>query len=157
MRTLALLVLIALAGCNREKSVYSSRDGSVTLEKKHGDVSTMKITGSDGKQVSVDFNAGSVPADYPKDIPVYGGAKTVMAQSTNEKNAHTLMLETADPVNKIADFYKSELEKNGWKTENTVATGEMHMMNATKDKRDLLVQIMNSNDKRTISQIVTEK
>ena len=128
------MLTLALAACSRS-STYSTKDGSMTVEQKGKDGGTMVFTGKDGQKVVMDVNGGKVPGDYPKDVPVYDGAKVIMAQSISEKNTHNLVLESNDPADKIADFYKKGLESNGWKIEGTMNMGEMNMFTAVKDNR----------------------
>jgi hypothetical protein len=81
----------------------------------------------------------------------------IMSNSASEKHARHLILESKDPADKIAEYYKKGLDSNGWKIEGTINMGEMNMFTATKDNRQLVVQISNSSDKRSISQILTDK
>ncbi len=153
--SLSTMALIAGLACTRR--TYSTGDGSVTVEQKGKDASTMKFTGRDGKQVSIDMNAGAVPSDYPKDAPVYKNAKVIMAQSMSEKNGRHLMLETADAAPKIVEFYKKELEANGWKTDASMDMGAMSMITANKGNRQIVVQVIGDNDKRSINQTLSDK
>lgn len=152
----AALLAIAGAACKRS-STYSTKDGSMTVEQKGKDVSSMTFTGKDGQKVVMDVGNGKLPADYPKDVPVYDGAKVILSQSASEKNTHNLVLESNDPPEKIAEFYKKGLETNGWKIESTMNMGEMSMFTASKDKRQAVVQVVNAGEKRTISQVLSDK
>lgn len=151
---LAAATLAAVA-CNRH--TYNSADGSVTVQQKGKDVSSMKFTGRDGKQVSIDMNGGSLPADYPKDAPVYRDAKVVIAQTISEKNGRHVMLETSDPAAKVVDYYKKELDVNGWKVDASMDMGGMNMMTASKDNRQLVVQVTGDANKRSINQTLADK
>jgi hypothetical protein len=150
------LAILAFAACSRS-TVYTSKDGSVTVDKKDGKATSMTFTGKDGQKVEINENGGKMPSDYPKDVPVYDGAKVVMSTTVSEKNAKNIVLETQDPVEKIADFYKKGLESNGWKIEGTVATPQMTMYSGTKENRQAVIQIMDSSGKRSISQILSDK
>jgi hypothetical protein len=105
----------------------------------------------------MDVNSGKLPADYPSDVPVYKDVKITVAQSISEKNGRNLVMETGDAAEKVAGFYKTGLESNGWKIEGTVAMGEMNMIKASKDAREFVVQITNAGDKRSIMQTVADK
>src|SRR5690349_15871820 len=50
---------------------------------------------------------GSLPADFPKDVPVYAGAEIVSAATTGGRVG--AVLSTGDAPDKVADFYKSEI------------------------------------------------
>ena len=151
----AACLLFAAGACNRSHTVTTS-DGKVTYQEKGKDAGTVTVTGKDGKTATVDFNQGKIPNDYPKDVPVYSG-KVVMAQSFSEKNARNLMLESSDTADKIAEFYKKELERSGWKTETTVATTGMNMIGANKGAKQIMIQITDSGEKRSIMQVLTDK
>jgi len=154
----AVLICLALAltGC-KKSATYSTSDGSVTVEQKGGDASSMTFASKDGKSVTMNVGGGKIPDDYPKDIPVYPGAKVTLTQSLSEKNTRTLMLETADAADKITEFYKKGLESNGWKVENTMMSGDMNMLTAAKENRQAVLQIMNGGDKRTVNQVISDK
>ena len=92
-------------------------------------------------------STGSLPADFPKDIPVYAGAEIVSAATT----AGTVgaVLSTGDAPEKVADFYKSELEKNGWAKPQAVNMAGTSTMTATKEKRRISVGITKGADGKT--------
>ncbi len=147
--------LVFAAACNRSHTVTTA-DGQVTYKEKGKDAGTVTVIGKDGKTATLDFNQGKIPDDYPKDVPVYSG-KVVMSQAISEKHARNLMLETSDSADKIAEFYRKELERNGWKTETTVATGGMNMIGANKDRKQIVIQISDSGEKRSIMQVLSDK
>jgi hypothetical protein len=152
----ALSAVLGAGACSRG-TTYTSKDGSVTVEKKGPDQSSMTFTGKDGQKVEINTGGGKIPDDFPKDAPVYEGTKVVMSQSANEKNTHTLVLESSDPADKISDFYKKGLESNGWKIDSSMNVAQMSMVTASKDKRQAVVQVMNGPDKRTINQVLSDK
>jgi hypothetical protein len=90
-------------------------------------------------------------------VPIYSPAKIVMSQSISQENARNLVLESADAIDKIVDFYKKGLDSNGWKTESTMTTAQLTMLTSTKDQRQLTLQISDSSDKRHVMQILTDK
>jgi hypothetical protein len=152
----AAILTVAGNGCRRP-STYTVKDGSLTVEQKGKDAGSMTFTGKNGETVAITMNGGKVPDDYPKDVPLYEGTKVIMANSASEKHARHLILESKDPAEKIVEYYKKGLESNGWKVEGTMNMGEMNMFTASKDNRQLVVQISNSADKRTISQVLSDK
>lgn len=142
--------------CSRSHTVTTS-DGKITYKEKDKDAASVTVTGKDGQTATLDFNQNKVPDDYPKDLPVYASGKVMMSQSASDKNARSLMLESSDPSDKIASFYKKELDSKGWKTESTVSTGQMNMISASKDQKQLMIQITDSGEKRSIMQLVSDK
>jgi len=153
---IAVIVTVAFVACSRSRT-YTSKDGSVTVEQKGKDAGSMTFTGKNGETVAITMNGGKVPDDYPKDVPLYEGTKVIMSNTASEKHAKHLVLESTDPADKIAEYYKKGLESNGWKIEGTMNMGEMNMFTASKENRQLVIQIANSADKRTITQILTDK
>ncbi len=135
----------------------STSGGTVTYQDKGKDSTAITVTGKDGKTASLTFNQNKAPDDYPKDVPIYSPAKVVMSQSGSDKNARNLVLESPDAVDKIVDFYKKGLDSNGWKTESTMTTPQMTMFTATKDNRQLLLQISDSGGKRGVMQVISDK
>ncbi len=152
----AVIVTVGGVACRRS-ATYTVKDGSLTVEQKGKDAGSMTFTGKNGETVAINMNGGKVPDDYPKDVPLYEGTKVIMSNSASEKHARHLILESKDPADKIADYYKKALDANGWKIEGTMKMGELNMFTASKDNRQLVVQISNSNDKRTISQVLSDK
>lgn len=149
-------IVLAGAACSRTHTVTTA-DGKVSYQEKGKDSGTITVTGKDGKTATLDFNQNKVPADYPKDVPVYNPAKVVMSQSASEKNTRNLMMESPDAADKIVDFYKKGLEGNGWKTEASVATAQLTILTATKEHKQVMLQITDSGDKRGIMQVIADK
>ena len=152
---LAAIVLLA-TGCNRSQTI-STPEGEVTVTSKDKDSGTFTFTGKDGQKMTMDAGGGQLPADYPKDIPVYKDAKIVVTQTISERNGRNLVLESGDTAEVIAEFYKKELAAREWTIENTMAAGGMNMMSATKDRRQLTVNITDADGKRTVMQFVGDE
>ena len=153
---IAVVLTVGGVACSRSRT-YTSKDGSVTVEQNGKDAGSMTFTGKNGEKVAITMDGGKVPDDYPKDVPLYAGAKVIMSNTASEKHAKHLVMESTDPADKIADYYKKGLESNGWKIEGTMNMGEMNMFTAAKENRQLVIQIVNSADKRTITQILSDK
>jgi hypothetical protein len=150
---LPFCVLLASCGCSH---TYSTPDGAVTVKQTGKESSSYKVTGKDG-QVSMDFNTGKEITGYPADAPIYKGAKAVMDIKADEKHARNLSLESTDSADRIAAFYKEEFDSKGWKVDATIGTPQMTMYTATKDNRQMMVQIAPSGSKTAITQIIADK
>ena len=146
-------LLLATAACSH---TITTPDGKVTIKDKGKDSGTITVTGKDGQKATVSYNENKIPDDYPKDVPVYS-AKVVMAQTFSEKHARNLVMESGDGVDKISDFYKKGFEGGGWKTESTMTTDKLTMITFSKENRQVLVQISDGGDKRSIMQVLTDK
>ena len=153
---LAASLLLAGAACSRTHTISTS-GGNVSYQEKGKDAGTVTVTGKDGKSATLSFNQNKVPDDYPKDVPIYSPAKVVMSQSASDKNVRNLMMESPDASDKIVDFYKKGLDSSGWKTESSVATDKLTILSATKDQRQVMLQIGDNGGKRSIMQVVADK
>jgi hypothetical protein len=158
MSKIALATVSALAllcGCSRTQT-YSTKDATVTVTDKGKDQGSVHVSGKDG--TSLDINTGKPITDYPSDTPLYSG-KSMMDMKSGEKNARVVAIQTPDAVEKISDFYKSELESKGWKTETSMTTPQMTMYVATKGERKLVIQIGTdgSSKTQTVSQTLADK
>lgn len=152
---LAGMALLA-AGCNPSQTISTS-EGEVTVTDKGKDSGSYTFAGKDGQKMTMDVGGGKLPDDYPKDVPVYKDAKIVVTQTISEKDGRNLVLESDDSAEAIANFYKKELAAQAWTIDNTMTTGGMNMMTATKANRQLTVNITNADDKRTVMQFVGDK
>ena len=135
----------------------ATADGKVSYQDKGKDAGTVTVTGKDGKTATLSFNQNKVPDDYPKDVPIYSPSRVVMSQSVSDKNARNLMLESTDASDKIVDFYKKGLDGNGWKTESTMTTAQLTILTASKDERQVVLQITDGGAKRSGMQVVSDK
>ena len=135
----------------------TTSDGKVSYQDKGKDAGAITVTGKDGKSATMSFNENKVPDGYPKDVPIYSPSKVVMSQSASDKNTRNLMLESPDAVDSIVAYYKKGLDGNGWKTEYTMTTAQLTILTATKEQRQVVVQITDSGDKRNVMQVVSDK
>lgn len=106
---------------------------------------------------------GQLPADFPKDIPVYTGAAVIaggMATTGAAAGSKGASFSTSDDATKVADFYKAELAKQGWTDVKSMAIpgGMGNTVMATKDKRSLSIAITKGPDGKTMISVgETEK
>lgn len=120
---LVLIVLIGLgitlgvrfarrAGLGLLKGAIENRTGIKT------DVNNGSMTFTDTKTgTKVNVGSNSVPDNFPKDFPLYPGAKVTGSLSgaqAGKANGFWLTLTTPDAQSKVEEFYKTELSKNGW-------------------------------------------
>ncbi len=152
-RIVVISLVLLMAGCNRSRTVSTS-NGDVKVEESGKDgQSKVTITGKNGESMTINSEGGKLPDDYPKDVPVASG-KIVMATSVNnaDNKGASLILESADSLDKTVAFYKKGLADNGWKTEATIAAESMTMLTASKDTRQLVIQIGESDGKTSVTQ-----
>jgi hypothetical protein len=126
-----------------EKNVESQSGGKVKL-----DISGQKaaMVSNDGKTQATWGAGASIPADFPKQVPIYPQSTVFSSVSDNATTPkHTVMLKTPDAGAKVVGFYKSELK--GFQVEQEADTGAMHMVRfVDKEKSKLTVQVVASQD-----------
>jgi glycine/D-amino acid oxidase-like deaminating enzyme len=119
----ALALLAAAAGCRKRE--YVAPDGS-----------TVQVEGS-GKSVTIQTSQGTVavsgsgsatlPAGFPKDIPMYPGARVAIAlDAVGDTAGHVVTIESADWPDDLAKFYGEKLA--GWKTAMDMKTEDGHTL-----------------------------
>jgi len=125
----------------------NSDNGQVVVKSKEGSFAT--FTGEDG----------ALPEGFPTDVPVYPGVKIVSASSMTENETFSIQATTPDAVDAVLALYKKELKDKGWDEVNVMTQSgqvSMHMLNYSKDSRNLMV-IITSEDSQTSIAITTMK
>jgi hypothetical protein len=147
-------VFSLLCACSHSRTVTTQNGASVTVDQAKDGAGSVHAVGKDG--TSVDINVSKKVTDYPGDVPLYQGVST-MDMKSPEKHARVLVLQTPDPMDKISNFYKSQFDDKGWKVEATMTTDKMVMYKASKDNREMVVQVGSDGGKQTISQTLADK
>ncbi|HEY8490234.1 MAG TPA: hypothetical protein VIO14_04500 [Dehalococcoidia bacterium] len=83
------------------------------------DLVEQAIKESGGGDVDIEVDNAKLPDNFPKEFPIYEGAKvtftlTSSAGSGQSGNAWTVSWETKDSVEKVTKFYQDNLSKNQW-------------------------------------------
>lgn len=136
-----------------QKAIESQTGGKVQIDN-NGQKITVK--GENGETV---IGGDDIPANFPKDVPLYPNAKPSTSWSSTAQNNQGVMvsLETSDLKSKVTDFYDKELPKNGWVVDSTTKTNDGAMYVIKKNNRDGWVTVSaDSNGKTTIGLIVGE-
>lgn len=123
-------------------------------------------SGEDGEIVSVknteegtEVRLGdtSIPSDFPKDFPLYGGAKPtgniVNEQNDAEGKGFWLMMETSDAAPVVMAFYDTALKKEGWTIEEKMSSGESASYQVSKGVMEGAV-IINAEEKEDSTSIL---
>lgn len=138
--TLSLLLIASIftiTGC--AKKTIQTEDGKVEVESGlGGDKVTVTTEGGKGE-----FGVGvKLPANWPKDVPVYAGATPYgNISSIGEEGAEVIVavFMTSDSLSALKAYYEKELPANGWKLEGTFNTateeGTVYMMTVSKNQR----------------------
>lgn len=129
---LVLLVITGIAGSIVMKFFAKAIGTNVVekaIESKTGvktDISDLedgKMTFTDSKTgAKINIGKGDVPNDFPKEFPLYPGytvTSSLSGAQSGKNNGYWLTLSTPDAVKKVADYYTSQLNKNGWTIDST--------------------------------------
>ena len=158
--TLCLCALsFVLAGCSKieekmaEKAAEKATGGKVEIDSKSGQVK-MKQKGPDGKETEVQLGQNtSVPADFPKSVPIYPGAKVMAAVSISQgENGHMVTLSTKDSVDAVLQYYKKNLAD--FKVEGELSGNDTTILTLSKDALSVSVTASkSSSDDTTMIQL----
>lgn len=142
---LVLLVLLGI-GSTIVMKFFANKIGTGIVEKaiesKTGvktniqDLEKGKMTFTDSKTgAKVDIGSNSVPDTFPKDFPLYPGAKVTSSLSgaqAGKSNGFWLTMTTPDTSEQVIAFYKTELEKNGWSVDSVFNANGMNTQGISK-------------------------
>lgn len=123
----ALAALALASGCGRDKAqvTVNTKDAKITVA---------------GGNASV-----ALPDTFPKDVPIMPGGSVKSAIKTADVTM--VAVTTGASPQEAAKYYQDSLSSQGWKVEQTIATGNVTMLTAAKDKRQVSVQIGTSDGK----------
>ncbi len=144
--------LIALfLGCGNAKEAAQERALESAAAAQGNDVDididgdALTVTSQDGAVSVTTGENVSLPAGFPKDVPIYPGAQVRAAVQDAGSNGYHAQLHTADAVDKVAEYYTKEVESHGWVEDSVVkqAGGQpMQVLNYTQDERTLNIMIL---------------
>ena len=150
---MAGLVMLGGFGCG-QAMVPLVTNGRANIS---GDGKTMNVKTEDG---TAEWGANKLPDNWPTDAPVYPGATvqfSAAANPTDGKAGATVMLQTPDSGPTAYEYYKKELVSQGWKVEGNYQAGNTAMINATKEKKVIVVTVSTSgNDQPTAISVSVE-
>lgn len=109
---------------------------------------SMTFTGPDGVASFRAAGAGQIPADFPKDVFVYPGAKVI--SSMMFPSGATLTLESPATLQDITSTTRTEMQAKGWTQQSSMDMGEMAMVTFTKDTRTVSLIIRPESDLTTM-------
>lgn len=85
-----------------------------------------------GTEININADA-KIPDNFPKDFPIYPGAKPSGSLSNSKADQGFLLVMTsADEFKKVADYYTKEFPAKGWTIKNTMDLGELITIQAEK-------------------------
>lgn len=144
---LVILAILAAAGyfvrqkSDEQISKSSEKNGQASVETENGKVM---------------IKEGEMPKNFPTDVAAYKGAQVIT--STEAEDGVSLTLKTADSVEKVTNFYKNGLSKNGWNAIKTNTLEGSSLITAKKGDRELVLTVStDKEDNKTIILIVVGK
>lgn len=92
-------------------------------------------------------------------LPIYPNAKStgsVAAKGDGGDHSQFLMITSTDTVDKVSDYYQSELKKQGWTVENASVMPSLQNLQAHKDNQEANVMISADGDHTSITMSVCD-
>jgi hypothetical protein len=154
---LVLFVILAIVG---SIAVFLSGaiESKTGIKTNLSDVENGKFSFTDEKTgAKVDIGTDKLPDSFPKDFPVYPGAKVTGVLSGSEQGKSTgawITFTTADSKDKVAAFYKTNLKSNGWTDVATYASGDTVTQTVSKGTMSGTVGITRAADEKETEIIV---
>jgi hypothetical protein len=132
-----LAIVIAVGGCARSSGKAEDKPAPAPVP-------------SAARVEPAEAAAASLPADFPKAIPLYPGAKVVVAtrSETLGKPAWAATLETPDGADAVSAFYKAGL--GAFKRESGMRMADTDMSVWQGRDYDLTLMVTASADKTTV-------
>jgi hypothetical protein len=93
-----------------------------------------------------------IPADFPKDIPLYPDAQAAGVLENPGAGRHVIAITSPDTVGQITDYYGEALRNRDWDIEEEVALGPQSVVSARKGDRIVHVLIA-TNGMETVTTI----
>lgn len=135
------------------KNVVQKGIESRTGIKVETDKDSSNISLTDPKTgAKINIGNTAIPADFPKDFPIYPNAKpngNLSTGGSNQEKGIWLLLSTDDDVKKVTDFYSSNLKNNGWEISNTLTVGDTVTWNCSKNGLSGNMAISKGQDNKT--------
>jgi hypothetical protein len=169
--TFLLLIVfsLALANCSGESEKITTQKGeeamteksieSSSVEKVDVDVSgeTVRIKSKEGN-VTISGGANiSLPDLFPKDIPIYEGAKVLHSMESIEEKAVSVSLTTKDDQATVVEYYKSTMKSQNWEEKGLMELPTKKILMYAKGKRNANLVIATGEGQTQIIITTTEE
>jgi hypothetical protein len=145
MRAMSLRAVLALwLTCVALAGIGGCRSGTERAAEKQVESATVDAGHA---AVTVSYE---VPADFPKNVPIYPGAKVDLASTAtgpNGKPGWSLTLESADPVEAVAAYYKANM--GGFTLASDLPMGDTRMLSWQGPSADANLMVTRTYDEKT--------
>ena len=119
---------------------------------------TMTQTTEGGGTVAIQSGDGTkVPADFPKDVPLYDGLAVLQAMSDTASGMFNVTGGVAAAPDAVMAFYKEKTAAQGWTETMSMNAGDMQTLMCEKDDRALSVMVSKDGEKATLSVSVSKQ
>jgi hypothetical protein len=169
----AILLLIVfslvLANCSGESEKITTQKGeeamteksieSSSVEKVDVDVSgeTVKIKSKEGN-VTISGGANvSLPDQFPRDIPIYKGAKVLHSMESIEDKAFSVSLTTKDNQATVVEYYTSTMKSQDWEEKGLMELPTQKILMYAKGNRNANLVIASGEEQTQIIITTTEE
>ena len=156
---LMLGTFIFFCACGNNKKDTENKDSTKTTQTETKDQTTDGNTSGDKhegetKTDQLDMEKG-LPADFPSDVPQPPDSKVIGSLSSSEGT--NVSFESPKTTQEIADFYKTELEKAGYKIKpDGEAVSESNaIIDWAKGEKIVSLVAVRDNTKNTCSVVIT--
>ena len=122
-----------------EKSIEAKSGGQVQVDLEGKKLSAVSKS---GKQVTAIGESATLPADFPKQVPLYPGAALNVSHADNSgAPKYALMYTAGDSPDKVTAFYKDELKSFKLEQETNMGSGR-NLLFTDKAQAKLRVQLI---------------
>lgn len=127
------------------------------------DIEKGKITFTDTKTgQTVDIGGEKLPDAFPKDFPIYQGAKVVSSISNIQQGKGngllvTFTIPSGQGLSKVVPFYKSGLNTSGWTITSSFDSDTIQTWAIAKGTKEGSVSITSERDQMTVVVTLGEK
>ncbi|HSW47457.1 MAG TPA: hypothetical protein VLG67_00075 [Candidatus Saccharimonadales bacterium] len=120
---------------------YNATDKSFTFKDKNGNTAMVGA-------------GATLPKDFPKDFPIYPGAKVISAITVTNAESITFDLNGKDAT-EVAKWYDQKLTRAGWTADPHEAGSQL--MHVTKGSTDTLLLILSDKGKTLLKVTLSKK
>jgi hypothetical protein len=92
------------------------------------------VTGEASVAMSTNMGKGTLPADFPKDVPIYKEKGAAVAWIRTDDGLTLNLVVSATPAD-IVKYYREELKKNGWEVTTTGTMQGISVLESKKSQR----------------------
>ena len=150
-----LLIVVLQSGCKRSTTAEPAKPENAASTGTAGVEIEYKSTTGEDVRFAGGEQAVALSANFPTDVAVYPKATVVMVAVKDDEAK--VMAKTADPLQKVKEFYDEKLKSDGWGSLTTIGESPPLMLEGTKKGRTLLVLLSGGTDGRTLITLTVSK